>query len=69
MLGLFTRLALAGGGLLIAMPVFGTALRSDWASVGDQMIYAISYLLLANCRYDAFSIDRVIARWGPAQRR
>jgi thiosulfate dehydrogenase (quinone) large subunit len=29
-LGLWTRLALVGGGLLIIAPVFGTALRSDW---------------------------------------
>lgn len=62
-IGLFTRWALVGGGLLISTLVFGTALRSDWASVGNQMIYAISYyLLLANCDHDAFSIDGLIER-------
>ena len=62
-LGLFTRGALAGGGLLIALLVFGTALRSDWASVGNQMIYAIAYyLLLANCQDDAFSLDGLLHR-------
>lgn len=62
-LGLFTRWALALGGLLITTLVFGTALRSDWASVGNQMIYALTYyLLLANCREDTYSLDTVFRR-------
>ena len=60
-LGLFTRWALALGGLLIAALVFGTAMRSDWNTVGVQMIYAITYyLLLANRGYNRFSLDSVI---------
>jgi thiosulfate dehydrogenase [quinone] large subunit len=62
-LGLLTRWALAAGGLLITMLVFGTALRSDWASVGNQMIYAICYYLLtANCHHDSLSVDRLLER-------
>jgi len=62
-LGLFTRWALALGGLLITTLVFGTAFRSDWASVGNQMIYALTYyLLLSNCRQDEFSLDSVFRR-------
>ncbi|MGA2882883.1 MAG: DoxX family membrane protein [Bryobacteraceae bacterium] len=57
-LGLFTRWALALGGLLIAALVFGTAMRSDWNTVGVQMIYAITYyLLLANRANNRFSVD------------
>jgi thiosulfate dehydrogenase [quinone] large subunit len=64
--GLCTRWALVGGSFLIATLVFGTALRSDWASVGNQMIYAIAYyLLLANCHDDAFSLDRLLRRLRP----
>jgi thiosulfate dehydrogenase [quinone] large subunit len=60
-LGLFTRWALALGGLLIAALVFGTAMRSDWNTVGVQMIYAITYyLLLVNRGYNRFSLDSVI---------
>ncbi len=33
-LGLFTRWALMFGGLLITALIFGTALRSDWTTVG-----------------------------------
>jgi thiosulfate dehydrogenase [quinone] large subunit len=57
-LGLFTRWTLTLGGLLIAALVFGTAMRSDWTTVGVQMIYAITYyLLLVNRSNNRFSLD------------
>jgi thiosulfate dehydrogenase (quinone) large subunit len=60
-LGLFTRWALTLGGLLIAALVFGTAMRSDWTTVGVQMIYAITYyLLLVNRGYNRFSLDALL---------
>jgi thiosulfate dehydrogenase [quinone] large subunit len=56
--GLFTRWALTLGGLLIAALVFSTAMRSDWNTVGVQMIYAITYyLLLVNRSDNRFSLD------------
>jgi len=59
-LGLWTRLALVSGGLLIIALVFGTALRTDWDMLGIQMIYAaIYYLLLVSRTYDRFSIDHL----------
>jgi thiosulfate dehydrogenase [quinone] large subunit len=62
-LGLFSRFALAAGALLIAALVFGTSLRSDWATVSTQMIYAITYyLLLLHLRYNRFSLDRIVQR-------
>jgi thiosulfate dehydrogenase (quinone) large subunit len=62
-LGLFTRWALTLGGLLIAALVFGTALRSDWNTVGVQMIYAITYyLLLVNRSSNRFSLDALFFR-------
>lgn len=61
--GLFTRWALTLGGLLITVLILGTALRSDWATVGIQMIYAITYyLLLVNLSDDRFSLDTLIRR-------
>jgi thiosulfate dehydrogenase [quinone] large subunit len=60
-LGLFTRWALTLGGLLITALVFGTAMRSDWNTVGVQMIYAITYyLLLVNRADDRFSLDAAL---------
>jgi thiosulfate dehydrogenase [quinone] large subunit len=62
-LGLFTRWALTLGGLMIAALVFGTAMRSDWNTVGVQMIYAITYyLLLVNRSSDRFSFDAFLGR-------
>jgi thiosulfate dehydrogenase (quinone) large subunit len=62
-LGLLTRWALALGGLLMTALVFGTALRSDFSTLGIQMIYAITYyLLLANCADDYFSVDALLRR-------
>jgi len=57
-LGLFTRWALAGGGALMVALIFGTSMRSDWTTVGIQMIYSIAYfLLLFFRRYDALGVD------------
>jgi thiosulfate dehydrogenase (quinone) large subunit len=60
MLGFWTRFALVGGSCLILSLVFGTALRSDWETVGIQMLYAvIYYLLLAGRAHNRFSVDRI----------
>lgn len=57
-LGLFTRWALTLGALLITALVFGTAMRSDWNTVGVQMIYSITYyLLLVHRSSNRFSLD------------
>jgi thiosulfate dehydrogenase [quinone] large subunit len=41
-LGILTRWGLTAGGLLMTALVFGTALRSDWTTVGIQMISLLS---------------------------
>ena len=56
--GLWTRWALVIGGLTMAALIFGTALRSDWNTVGIQMLYAAIFAaLLATREYDAYSAD------------
>src|SRR5579859_1215596 len=61
--GLFTRWALALGGLLMTALIFGTALRNDWPTVGIQMIYSITYyLLLVNRNQNRFSLDTLFHR-------
>ena len=62
-LGLFTRWALVLGGLMIATLVFGTAMRSDWNTVGVQMIYAITYyFLLVHRSSNRFSLDKLLEK-------
>jgi thiosulfate dehydrogenase [quinone] large subunit len=64
-LGLFTRWALALGGLLMTALVFGTAMRNDWTTVGVQMIYAITYyLLLVNRSDNRYSLDALFGKRG-----
>ena len=66
-LGLFTRWALVGGGLLMAALVFGTALRQQWDTLGLQMIYALAYFLLQfNAGYNRFALDQAWRRSRPA---
>ena len=60
-LGLWTRWALFFGGLLMTALVLGTATRSEWNSLGTQMIYsAIYYILLIHRAYDFYSLDSLI---------
>ncbi len=61
--GLFTQWALTLGSLLITALIFGTALRSDWPTVGIQMIYSITYYLLLLQRADnGCSLDALFGR-------
>ena len=61
--GLFTRWALTLGGLLITVLILGTALRSDWPTVGIQTIYSITYYFLLLHRADnGFSPDGLFGR-------
>jgi thiosulfate dehydrogenase (quinone) large subunit len=57
-IGLWTRWALAAGGLLMLVLVFGTAIRQDWNALFIQMLYALIYFVLLSLRhYNCFSID------------
>ncbi|HME08793.1 MAG TPA: DoxX family protein [Bryobacteraceae bacterium] len=63
--GWLTRWALFFGGLMICALAMGTALRGDWNTLTQQMIYAIVYyLLLAHVGEDRFSVDRWLRLWG-----
>ena len=61
-LGLLTRWALLTGSLLMSVLIFGTALRSDWAIVGLQMIYVIAYFLaFLYLEHNRYSLDRILS--------
>ncbi len=61
LLGLWTRVALTGGALLIAVLTFGMALRQDWAIAGIQLNYAAIYAaLLAFLHWDRYSLDTIV---------
>jgi thiosulfate dehydrogenase [quinone] large subunit len=64
MLGWRTRQALVAGGLLIVPLIAGTGLRSDWPTLGSQLVYsAIYFLLLRDASHNGFSIDGWMQRF------
>ncbi|MBU8895201.1 DoxX family membrane protein [Corallococcus sp. H22C18031201] len=68
-LGLRTRPALAAGGLLMMALVVGTALRSEWETLGVQMLYVALYAaLLGTARFGRCSVDGLLASRPPRAR-
>lgn len=64
-LGLFTKWSLIAGNLLMVLLILGTALRSDWTTLGVQMIYSIAYyLLLSHINRNRLSLDALLFRKG-----
>jgi thiosulfate dehydrogenase (quinone) large subunit len=62
-LGLWTRWSLLFGAALMAVLVFGTALRSDWNILAIQLLYALLYAaLLATRDYNSYSLDALLHR-------
>ena len=58
-LGLWTRVGLVSGALLVAALVFGTALRGEYTVLSEQLIYALLFfvLLLFRAKHDRFGLD------------
>ena len=58
LLGWLTRAALVLGGVLMVSLIFGTALRSEWNTIGLQLIYAgVIYILLSRQADNAWALD------------
>ena len=56
--GLWTRLALIGGALLMIVLTLGSCLIQDWQVAGIQLIYQIAYFfLLFLLNYNHWSVD------------
>lgn len=69
LVGLFTRMTLVGGALLMVVLTFGSSLLQDWQVAGTQLIYAMAYfVLLFLLRYNGWSMDRLF-RGSPAGER
>jgi thiosulfate dehydrogenase (quinone) large subunit len=64
LLGLFTRVALIAGGLVMTVLVLGTNLAQDWNVAGLQLIYCfLYYFLLAHRREgNQLSLDAWLLR-------
>lgn len=62
-LGLFTRLSLIGGALIMIALILGTTLIEDWHSLPSQLIHAAFFaVLLVFIRYNGFALDKLIGK-------
>lgn len=62
-LGLFTRLSLIGGALIMIALILGTTLIEDWHSLPSQLIHAAFFaVLLVFIRYNGFALDKLISK-------
>ncbi len=58
LIGLWTRWTLLLGMAVMAVLMFGSALKGDWNILGTQLLYAlVYYLLLARRADDALGVD------------
>lgn len=63
LLGWRTRWALRAGGLVMVALIAGTALRSDWHTLGIQVVYSLLYYLLhRDLDRNALSLDGLRSR-------
>jgi len=63
LLGLFQRLALICGSLLMLLLLFGVCLVWNWNAAGSQMVYlAFFTVLLATLSHDRWSLDARLKR-------
>ena len=61
--GLFTRLALTGLGMLFIILLFGTCLSQQFGTATTQMTYMIFFIpLLAAVAYNGYSLDALLRR-------
>jgi thiosulfate dehydrogenase [quinone] large subunit len=61
--GLFSRLTLVAGALLMTALTFGSSMQSNWNAVGTQLLHAVVFsLLLFLRRYNSISLDAFLAR-------
>jgi len=62
--GAFTRIALIGGSLVIAMLAVGSNLAQDWGIAGLQLTYALIYFVLLKYRAELnkLSVDGLMGK-------
>jgi len=58
--GAWTRYALLSGGILMSLLIFGKTVQQDWATVGTQMIYVLSFFFgLFFIEFNGYSVDQL----------
>ena len=62
-LGLFTRVSLIGGGMVMILLIFGAAMIENWEALPSQLIHAAFFAgLLAFIQYNTIAVDHLIKK-------
>jgi thiosulfate dehydrogenase [quinone] large subunit len=62
-LGLFTRISLIGGGIVMILLIFGTAMIENWEALPSQLIHTVFFAgLLAFIQYNTIAVDHLIKK-------
>lgn len=63
LLGLFTRVSLIGGAVVMVVLIFGTAMIENWDAIPSQLIHAAFFAgLLAFIQYNTIAVDHLIKK-------
>jgi thiosulfate dehydrogenase [quinone] large subunit len=63
LLGLFTRVSLIAGGVVMLLLIFGTTLIENWEALPSQLIHALFFaVLLAFIQYNTLAVDHLIKK-------
>ncbi|MVT11178.1 DoxX family protein [Chitinophaga tropicalis] len=62
-LGLFTRLSLIAGGIIMILLILGTTLIENWEALTSQLVHAAFFaLLLSYVSYNGCALDNLIRK-------
>lgn len=61
LLGLFTRIALMAGGIVMLMLIFGSTMIEEWNALPSQLIHVAFFALLLNyIHLNSFAVDKLL---------
>jgi thiosulfate dehydrogenase [quinone] large subunit len=61
--GLFTRIALVAGALVMIVLIFGTTLIENWDAITSQLIHAAFFaIMLQFIQYNSYALDVLLKR-------
>ena len=65
LLGLFTRLSIIAGSVIMLMLIFGSGMIEKWDAVFTQIVYGVIFAVLYNyLESNRYSVDRVLKKEG-----
>jgi len=61
--GLFTKVSLIAGGLIMAALIFGTTVIENWDAITSQLVHAAFFaVLLQFVQYNTYALDNLLKR-------